>query len=170
MCLRTLRASGSDFLTRLGGGNSDRSETPVNFALLPLGAPLTQNISKLVPSNTHPNTADQTGDIGTDVCGVGGAIGSGIGGTGGKSTLTLTPPHTSDKVDSMDSQMYLTSVLPLTPIPSPPMPHASVRPIPASVLQQTSPPSLKVRYVYWEEATPVFQRLPSGLMDRIYLL
>ena len=47
--------------------------------------------------NTHLNTADQTGDVGTDVFGIGGAVGSGTGGTGGRSTSTLIPPHTSDK-------------------------------------------------------------------------
>ena len=39
-------------------------------------------------TDTH-STADQTGQVLSDVCGI-----SGSGGTGGRSTPTLIPPHT----------------------------------------------------------------------------
>ena len=56
---------------------------------LPLRAPPAQNV------NTHPDTVDQTDDVNTDVCGGGGAMGSGLNGTGGKSTPSPIPPVTN---------------------------------------------------------------------------
>ena len=87
--------------------------------------------------------------VGIDVCDVGGAVGSGIDGTGGRSTHTPIPPQTRDKGRS-DGQSETanirvsitpTSVELTPPLPPmlPPMAQMSVPPMPqTSVLPQPS--------------------------------
>ena len=65
------------------------------------------------PNDTYIHTFQPSqliDGVGIDVCGVGGAVGSGIDGIGERSTHKPIPPQTRDKVDPMDSQKLLTSV------------------------------------------------------------